>query len=349
MVLIPHLAEVLMGGLLKPTAEQPREGVNEEVNYEFYPGVREELIKITRKSQTIDVILCLSEFINRELQLRQSVRNFDAMLFNPDVEVDPDYLPFARITAQTLQLLGGKYADMGEQIQHKISQPNQNPIIISQPEFLKRIFIFIDGDNLNSAASSNSQFDYQKFLSLVQKRAPSCQAYFYLSVTTNKTQKQLLNTLEGYGYQIRTQTVSAGGKSDIDSLMITDLISLSEAYDIAILVSGDSDFVKPVRQLQSRGKTVELMSFSSSTSSKLIEVADNYLDLSSESVELVALPTEKFETVTVNRRGEVISRSTKVARYFTETMAQGILLQMVSIRGGKFMMGSPETEAQRYN
>ncbi|MBN3908322.1 MAG: SUMF1/EgtB/PvdO family nonheme iron enzyme [Nostoc sp. NMS1] len=347
-----HLAEVLMGGLLKPTAEQPRNQVNEEVNYEFYPGVREELIKITRKSQTIDVILCLSEFINRELKLRQPVRNFEAILFNPDIKIDPDYLPFADITAQTLQVLGGKYAEMGEQIQHKIFQSNtsnQNPIIISEPEKLKRIFIFIDGDNLNPAVSPNSQFDYQKFLMLVQKRTSSCQAYFYLSVTKNKTKKKLLNTLKEYGYQIRTQKVSTGSKSDIDSLIITDLISLSQAYDIAILVSGDSDFVEPVCQLQSRGKSVEIISFSSGTSSKLIEVADNYLDLSSEPIELVALPTEKFETVTVNRRGEVISHSSKVARYFTETIAQGIFLQMVSIPGGKFMMGSQDDEAERYD
>jgi formylglycine-generating enzyme required for sulfatase activity len=73
-------------------------------------------------------------------------------------------------------------------------------------------------------------------------------------------------------------------------------------------------------------------------------VADNYLDLSSESLELVALPTEKFATVTVNRRGEIISHSTKVARYFTETIAPGVRLEMVAIPGGKFMMGSPLDE-----
>ncbi|MEA5582908.1 formylglycine-generating enzyme family protein [Nodularia harveyana UHCC-0300] len=181
-----HLAEVLMGGLLKPTAEQPRNQVNEEVNYEFYPGVRAELIKITRKSQTIDVILCLSEFINRQLQLRQSVRNFDAMLFNPDVEVDPDYLPFARITAETLQLLGGEYADMGEQIQHKISHTS----------------------------------------------------------------------------------------------------------------------------------------------------------------EALALSTEKFETVTVNRSGEIIKQETKTAQYFTESLPSNVTLEMVSIPGDKFLMGSPKDEAE---
>ncbi|MBW4670840.1 MAG: formylglycine-generating enzyme family protein [Cyanomargarita calcarea GSE-NOS-MK-12-04C] len=118
-----HLAEVLMGGLLKPTAAEGKDGETGEVNYEFYQGVRQELITITPKSKTVDVILCLSEFVNRELRLRQSVRKFEAMLLDPDVEIEPEYLPFAQITAQTLQLLGGKYAEMGQQIQQKISQP----------------------------------------------------------------------------------------------------------------------------------------------------------------------------------------------------------------------------------
>jgi len=190
-----HLAEVFMGGLLR---------VDEQVNYEFYPGVREELIKITRKSQTIDVILCLSEFINRELQLRQSVKNFDAMLFDPHVKVDPDYLPVAQITAQTLQLLGGKYADMGKQIQEKVT-------------------------------------------------------------LSSKT------------------------------------ITYSSYSALGVAVEG-------------RGSLVE-----------------------------------KFETVTINRRGEIISRLTNVAPYFTETIVPGILLHMVSIRGGEFMMGSPPDETQRYD
>ena len=129
-----HLAEVLMGGLLKPTAAAEKDGETGDVNYEFYQGVRQELITITPKSKTVDVILCLSEFVNRELRLRQSVRNFEAMLLDPHVKIEPEYLPFAQITAQTLQLLGGKYADMGQQIQQKISQPElgniQQPLII---------------------------------------------------------------------------------------------------------------------------------------------------------------------------------------------------------------------------
>ena len=58
----------------------------------------------------------------------------------------------------------------------------------------------------------------------------------------------------------------------------------------------------------------------------------------------------EFETVTVNRRGEIIKRERKQARYFTEDLTENldsinnITLDMVYIPGGKFMMGSPEGE-----
>jgi formylglycine-generating enzyme required for sulfatase activity len=138
-----HVTEVLMGGLLKHTKPKMRNGVTEEIGYEFYEGVRQELVKITPISKTVEVIQCISEFVNRELRLRQSVRNFDAILFSPDVEIDADYLPFAQITAQTLQLLGGRFAELAQQINQKIQ--HSNPIIENsetsddglEPEFLE--------------------------------------------------------------------------------------------------------------------------------------------------------------------------------------------------------------------
>lgn len=52
----------------------------------------------------------------------------------------------------------------------------------------------------------------------------------------------------------------------------------------------------------------------------------------------------EFETITVNRRGEIIERETKVAQYFNEDLGENITLEMVVIPSGTFMMGSPEEE-----
>jgi formylglycine-generating enzyme required for sulfatase activity len=59
-----------------------------------------------------------------------------------------------------------------------------------------------------------------------------------------------------------------------------------------------------------------------------------------------ALGEFSFETVTVNERGKVIDRQSLTAKFFKEPIAAG--LEMVAIPSGRFMMGSPTTERERY-
>jgi len=57
----------------------------------------------------------------------------------------------------------------------------------------------------------------------------------------------------------------------------------------------------------------------------------------------------EYQTPTVNRRGEIIKQDTKIAQYYTENLGNNVTLEMVAIPSGKFMMGSPKTEAERYD
>jgi uncharacterized LabA/DUF88 family protein len=62
-----------------------------------------------------------------------------------------------------------------------------------------------------------------------------------------------------------------------------DLIELAPKLDTVVLVSGDGDFVPLVRHLKhALGCYVEVMAFGKSSSQKLIEDADHYLDLDSD-------------------------------------------------------------------
>jgi formylglycine-generating enzyme required for sulfatase activity len=54
---------------------------------------------------------------------------------------------------------------------------------------------------------------------------------------------------------------------------------------------------------------------------------------------------ETFSTVTVNRRGEIISRPQGQAEVTTENIGNGVSLEMVKIPGGSFLMGSPDTQS----
>ena len=64
--------------------------------------------------------------------------------------------------------------------------------------------------------------------------------------------------------------------------------------------------------------------------------------------ETLSLQTFTFETVTVNRKGEIINRETHSAQYFTEDLGNGIFLDMINIPSGKFLMGSLQDEKDSY-
>jgi formylglycine-generating enzyme required for sulfatase activity len=52
-------------------------------------------------------------------------------------------------------------------------------------------------------------------------------------------------------------------------------------------------------------------------------------------------------SVTVNEKGEVVDRHPVQSKGFAEDLGNGIRLEMVQIPGGKFLMGSPESEKER--
>ncbi|AFZ27567.1 hypothetical protein Cylst_5558 [Cylindrospermum stagnale PCC 7417] len=52
----------------------------------------------------------------------------------------------------------------------------------------------------------------------------------------------------------------------------------------------------------------------------------------------------QFEVVTVNAEGREVKRENCQAKYFTEYLGNNVTLDMISIPGGNFLMGSPENE-----
>jgi formylglycine-generating enzyme required for sulfatase activity len=67
--------------------------------------------------------------------------------------------------------------------------------------------------------------------------------------------------------------------------------------------------------------------------------------------EITTLPlkTFNFEVVTTDATGNITNRRNASAKYFTEDLGNGVLLEMVEIPGGTFIMGSPANEAERYS
>ncbi len=74
-----------------------------------------------------------------------------------------------------------------------------------------------------------------------------------------------------------------------------------------------------------------------------------YIEPTKDGDRFAGLPlwTVEFETVTVNAKGEKVSRSTHQAKFFKEDLGNGVILEMVSIPAGEFEMGSPSGENNR--
>ena len=59
------------------------------------------------------------------------------------------------------------------------------------------------------------------------------------------------------------------------------------------------------------------------------------------------LPSFRFETVRVNRQGQIIETIPGQARYYPQDLGQGVQLEMVQLPGGSFLMGIGEAESER--
>ena len=68
-------------------------------------------------------------------------------------------------------------------------------------------------------------------------------------------------------------------KADWDVGIVIDAIRTASGLDVIVLCSGDGDFIALVEYLKNQGKRVEVMAFGKTTSAKLKEVADEFIDL----------------------------------------------------------------------
>lgn len=70
-------------------------------------------------------------------------------------------------------------------------------------------------------------------------------------------------------------------QKEIDVAMACEMVThaLQDHYDVAIVVSGDGDFVPAIQHVQSAGKMVEVASFSNSVSGRIKRFADRFYAL----------------------------------------------------------------------
>lgn len=150
----------------------------------------------------------------------------------------------------------------------------------------QRVGVFIDTQNLYHSARNlyKARVNFGAVLKDAVAGRKLVRAVAYVITTEAGDEKNFFEALEKLGIETKTKDLQifAGGskKADWDVGLAVDAIKMSPRLDSVVIVSGDGDFIPLVEYLQSIGVQVEVVSFGKSTSGKLREVVDDFVDLS---------------------------------------------------------------------
>jgi hypothetical protein len=130
-----HVAEVLLGGILKPLSLVNDNVDTDKIQFDFFEGVRDLLLDAVPLTESTEVLRKVSEYLAQRTGL--SVDEFTAMLVNPALAVDSSsnsifIRPFAQITAKVLRRLGGKYAELAKELEPSYQELSQDNISIQE-------------------------------------------------------------------------------------------------------------------------------------------------------------------------------------------------------------------------
>ena len=153
----------------------------------------------------------------------------------------------------------------------------------------QRVGVFVDTQNMYHSAKNlyHAKVNFKRLLEDAVGDRKLIRAFAYVIKTESGEETAFVEALEKSGYEIKIKDlqVFAGGqkKADWDVGMAIDAVILADKIDVAVIVSGDGDFIPLVEYLKiNKGLKVEAVSFGHSTSCKLREAVDVFHDLETE-------------------------------------------------------------------
>ncbi|PIU43644.1 MAG: hypothetical protein COS96_03155 [Candidatus Nealsonbacteria bacterium CG07_land_8_20_14_0_80_39_13] len=149
----------------------------------------------------------------------------------------------------------------------------------------QRVAILIDVQNLYHSAKNlyNSRVNFSEILKLAVSKRTLIRALAYVVRTKTGEEKPFFEALTKLGIETRIRDLQEfyGGmkKADWDVGISIDAIRVAPNVDTIVLASGDGDFIQLVDYLKNQGKRVEIIAFGKTTSARLKETADEFIDL----------------------------------------------------------------------
>lgn len=148
-----------------------------------------------------------------------------------------------------------------------------------------RIAIFFDMSNLYFAARDMGiRIDYARLLDFLTSGRRLHRAYAYLGYNPeDESSHSFITWLKRNGFRVKTKALrrfeDGSTKANLDMELAIDLLTQAPHIDVAIVVSGDGDFVNLVDAAQNAGLRVEVAATPRQAATDLMDIADQFIDL----------------------------------------------------------------------
>ncbi|MFB2879588.1 SAV_2336 N-terminal domain-related protein [Floridanema aerugineum] len=308
-----HLAEVFMSGLLR--AVESNNATNK--TYDFVEGVRECLIDATPISETETVLEQLTEFVAEKTGL--ALHDFTAFLAADsawDESIRGEIIPFARITREVLQRLGGEYAQLVESASQKqvISEP------VSPAEVTNWLAEFPPLQKFNFEVATITFID--------DSIDPQTFDFEVVFIEFNQAATLSNNILEIVDEAVVNEI--AEHLIDIEQQVLNGALENLTYEQIYNLVTESANYSESQENLKDR------------VSEELWQILK----------EIVGEKVNKSDAKNIINQWATRSRLTirsypQKATGFIERLSKDIQIEMMLIPGGSFIMGSPPEELKR--
>ncbi len=155
---------------------------------------------------------------------------------------------------------------------------------------MMKVAVFLDFSNVDaSSRKMNCDIDYGELLNYLADEAEertlqTAYAYVPIDPRQEHAMDDTISELWQAGYIVQSKVGTIAGetyKCDFDVEMSLDIarIAYTNAPDIVVLVSGDSDFIPIVLDLRGRGIRVEVAAFNVSMSRQLALKSSGFINL----------------------------------------------------------------------
>lgn len=167
----------------------------------------------------------------------------------------------------------------------KTTKKNNQKIMKKHKE--QRVAVLVDVSNMYHSAKNlyHTRVNYKEVLKETVAGRKLIRATTYVIRAENEEETAFFDALTQQGFEVKAKDLQIfpGGakKADWDVGICMDAIKMAPKVDVVVIVSGDGDYVPLITYLQNTaGCIVEVAGFRQTASAKLIETADDFLNLS---------------------------------------------------------------------